>query len=89
MLRILLTAFLIVGFMAAVKDGRLINRAGLTGSCSSVVPPAGQSGVWKACSAGRLEGRPDLSRQACTVAGLVGKLEYWHCPASVASSRGS
>ena len=34
-LRILIVGLLIVGAMVAVKDGRVLRNAGLTGSCTS------------------------------------------------------
>ena len=88
-LRILIVALLIVGVMLAVKDGRVLRDAGLTGSCSSVALPTGQSGYWKACREGKLSGRPDLSREGCSPRGVSGRLEYWRCPAPLGSSRGA
>ncbi len=89
MFRIFLAAVVIVAVMIAVKDGRLFRDAGLTGWCSAVAPPAGQSGTWKACRKGRLEGRPDLSRQGCTAQGIAGKVEYWRCPAEIGAGLGT
>jgi hypothetical protein len=87
--RIVIVGLLIVGAMVAIKDGRILREAGLTGSCSSVALPAGQSGYWKACEQGKLSGRPDLSRQGCSSRGVSGRLEYWRCPAQLDSSQGS
>ncbi len=89
LLRVVLVAALVAALMVAVKDGRVLRHAGLTGSCSSVATPAGQSGSWKACRAGRLEGRPDLSRDSCTSVERVGPLEYWRCPAPLGTGRGT
>jgi hypothetical protein len=88
-LRILIGALVVAGLMVAIKDGRVLRHAGLTGSCSASAAPAGENGYWKACTTGRLSGRPDLSRQGCTSRGLSGKLEYWRCPAALGSSRAS
>jgi hypothetical protein len=84
-LRIFLVTAAVAAAMLAVKDGRLLARAGLVGSCSAVAAPAGHSGAWQACKPGRLEGRPDLSSKSCSSEGVVGKLEYWSCPADLAS----
>jgi hypothetical protein len=84
-LRILLVTVAVAGAMFAVKDGSLLARAGLVGSCSAVAAPAGDSGEWQACRAGRLEGRPDLSRTSCTSESVVGEFEYWRCPAPLAA----
>ena len=89
MSRIVLAALLIVAVMVAIKNGRILRDAGLTGSCSSIARPVGQTGTWKACKRGRLEGRPDLSRQGCTAQGVAGKLEYWRCPAQLGSAPGT
>jgi hypothetical protein len=84
MLRILLVAAAIAGIMFAVKDGRILARTGLLGSCSAVAAPAGDGGAWQACRSGRLEGRPDLSRKSCTSQLVVERLEYWRCPTPIA-----
>ena len=76
---------LIVGLMVTVKDGRALRETGLTGSCTAVVAPVGQSGFWEACRPGKLEGRPNLGRRSCKSAGLVGNLEYWKCPSQIAT----
>jgi hypothetical protein len=85
-LRIFAAAVCIAAALVAVKKEHLVQRAGLSGSCSVVSTPPGQSGEWRACKAGRLAGRPDLHRDACTAQGLSGTLEFWRCPAPVKSS---
>jgi hypothetical protein len=89
LLKILLAALLIVAAMVAIKNGRVLRDAGLTGSCGSITKPVAQTGTWKACKRGRLEGRPDLSRQGCTAEGVAAKLQYWRCPAQLGSARGT
>jgi hypothetical protein len=86
MFRIFLVAVVIASGLFAVKDGRVLKRAGLTGSCSAVATPRGQTGFWQACRPGRLEGQPDLSRRSCTAAGARGEIAYWRCPTRVESS---
>jgi hypothetical protein len=81
MLRILLVAVVLAGAMFAVKEGRVLARTGLVGSCSAVAAPAGDTAEWRECRAGRLEGRPDLSRKSCTSEQVVGDVEYWRCAA--------
>jgi hypothetical protein len=85
MSRILATVALVVLAMALVKDGRVLHRAGLTGSCASVAATADGT-TWQACKPGRIEGRPDLSRDSCTSLGMRGRLEYWRCPAPLATA---
>ena len=88
MIRIFLTAAVVVVVMFAIADGRVLAEAGLVGSCRSVGAPSGQSGAWQACRPGRLEGRPDLTTRSCSRQGFVGDDEYWFCAAPVDSSRG-
>ena len=83
MFRIFLAAALVVALMIAIKDGRVLRSAGLTGSCTTAGPLGADGTVTKACRPGKLQGRPDLSRQGCTGAGLAGSWEYWRCPAAV------
>jgi hypothetical protein len=87
LLRIVLVGAVLVAAMVAIKDGRILRDAGLTGSCSSVVAPPGQHTFWQACKKGRLEGRPDLSRQGCTAVTIRNAVEWWRCPASIGSNR--
>jgi hypothetical protein len=89
MLKILLVTAALAGAMFAVKDGRVLARAGLLGSCSAVAAPAGDPAAWQECRAGRLEGRPDLSRRSCTSEGVVAEVEYWRCPARIVAGHGT
>jgi hypothetical protein len=86
---VLVVAALLVALMAGIKDGRILRDAGLTGGCSSVPTPRGETGAWKACVEGRLQGAPDLSRQGCTSLSRIGKTEYWRCPAQIGSAPGT
>jgi hypothetical protein len=86
---VLVVAALIVALMAAIKDGRVLRQAGLTGGCSTVPTPRGETGSWKGCVAGKLQGAPDLTRQGCASVSTVGKTEYWRCPAQIGSAPGT
>jgi hypothetical protein len=83
---VLVGAVLIFALMLVIRDGRASRNLGLTGSCHAITAPAGDNSVWEACDPGKLEGAPDLSRQGCKSVKLVGKREYWRCPASIKSS---
>jgi len=85
---VLLAAILIVALMVAIKDGRLLREAGLTGGCRAVATPKGQDGDWLACDPGKLQGAPDLSRQSCKSVSFLGKTEYWRCPAGIQGGTG-
>jgi hypothetical protein len=87
MLRVLVASTFLVLAMVVVKDGRALERAGLLGGCHAVATPAGQTGYWHACKAGRIDGRPDLSLRPCTSRHRVAGLEYWRCPTPLGSDR--
>jgi hypothetical protein len=82
--RIVFTGVLVLALMIAIKDGRVLRAAGLTGACS-MAQTLNDGTQLEACRAGRLAGRPDLSRQGCTTAGIGTTYEYWRCPAGVVS----
>jgi hypothetical protein len=86
MFRVLLVAVSIFVAMVAVKNHSVLERAHLTGYCTRVSTPVGDNALWRACHAGRLSGRPDLSRDSCVKGRVVARVEYWRCPAQVSSS---
>jgi hypothetical protein len=86
--RVVIVGVLVFAVMIAVKDGRLMRVAGLSGACTVAQTLADGSQV-EACRAGRLAGRPDLRRQGCKDAGINGTYEYWRCPSSVVSDAAS
>jgi hypothetical protein len=78
--RIFVAGACIFVLMLVIKDGRVLRTAGLTGSCA-VVQTFQDSSELASCSAGKLEGRPDLTHRGCRSVGFVGKKEDWRCPA--------
>jgi hypothetical protein len=87
LLRIVLVTAAIAAGMGMVKDGRVLSQAGIVATCSTVATPVGQSGVWHACKAGKLEGRHDLTRSSCVSQGTARGLEYWRCPVQIETDR--
>ena len=85
--KLILYAAVVVAAMIAIKDGRVLESAGVVGRCSAVAAPAGDAADWQACRAGKLEGRPNLVRKSCTSAGVKDGVEYWRCPSQVESGR--
>ena len=79
-LRIALLAAVIAAMLAFVQQREVLENAGLTGYCTTIATPKGQTGHWHACHPGKLTGTPELSIQSCTRAGRSGEIEYWHCP---------
>jgi hypothetical protein len=82
--RIVFIGVLLVAGMVAIKDGRILRNAGLTGSCAVAQTLASGEQI-EACSSGKLEGAPDLTRNGCTDSGTYAGRVYWRCPAPVAS----
>jgi hypothetical protein len=82
--RVVAVGVLIFVLMVVIKDGRVLRDAGLTGSCSHVETFMDGSQL-EGCRPGKLVGRPDLSGQGCRDAGAKAAIEYWRCPAAVAS----
>jgi hypothetical protein len=80
LIRIVAAGACIFVLMLVIKDGRVLRIAHLTGSCS-VVQVYQDSTELAACRAGKLEGRPDLSRRGCRSVSIVGRDEYWRCAA--------
>jgi hypothetical protein len=85
--RIVFAGVLVLAVMIAIKDGRVLRSTGLTGACAMAQRLTDGTQL-EACRAGRLAGRPDLSRQGCTTAGVAATYEYWRCPAGVVSGPG-
>src|SRR5438128_9262928 len=82
---VLALAAVVLALMIVIKDGRLLRKAGLAGSCVTVATPKGQSGSWVKCTSGKLQGAPNLSRQSCASVEVAGKVEYWRCPVKIQS----
>jgi len=80
-IRIAVTTTMVAAALFAVKEQGLLAQAGLTASCTSVqAPAADRRSSWQACTAGLLEGHPDLTRQQCTAVGTRNELQLWRCP---------
>jgi hypothetical protein len=82
--RVVVVAVLIFAVMLVVKDGRVLRDTGLTGACTAAQTLSDGTQL-ETCRAGKLAGRPDLSRQGCHDVGPSGADEVWRCPASVAA----
>jgi hypothetical protein len=83
--RIVFIGVVLAAGMGAIKDGRILHNAGLTGSCAVAQTLATGEQI-EACRSGKLEGAPDLTRNGCSDAGAYSGLVYWRCPAPVASA---
>jgi hypothetical protein len=77
--RILLVAAVIAATLIVVQQKHVLENAGLTGYCTAIATPAGQTGYWHECHPGKLTGTPELTRGSCDRAGTIGEVERWRC----------
>ena len=87
LLKILVVGAVLIGAMAAIKDGRVLRDAGLLSSCSATAVNSHDGPTVMSCSKGRLDGFPDLTNKSCTLIGVRAHRELWRCDAPVVSSQ--
>ena len=86
-LRFVIFAAVIASALAVVQQRGVLQNAGLVGHCSEVATPAGKSGVWHECVAGKLTGTPGLSLSSCTRVRRSAERDLWRCPVGLASNK--
>jgi len=80
--KIAIVGIAIVVLMAVAKEEHWAQRAGVTGQCYAVAPPAAKpAGAWYACKQGILTSFPSLDSAACENVGLMQHEELWRCEA--------
>jgi hypothetical protein len=87
LLKILVIGALLIGVMAAIRDGRVLKDAGLLSSCTAVTVNGKQDPTLLSCSKGRLDGFPDMTPKSCTMVAAHPRHQYWRCQAAVVSSQ--
>jgi hypothetical protein len=87
LLKIFIVGAIAIGFMAAIKDGRVLRDAGLLGHCNAVAVGGRAETNEMSCSKGRLDGFPDLTNKSCKLVSASSAHETWHCAAPVVSSQ--
>jgi hypothetical protein len=87
LLKIIVVGAVVIGVMAAIKDGRILRDAGLLSSCSAVVVNGQSDPTLLSCSKGRLDGWPDMTNNSCSLLSVHPTREFWKCQAPVVSSR--
>jgi hypothetical protein len=87
LLKIFVVGALLIGVMAAVKDGRILRDAGLLSTCSPVRVNGQGDATLLSCTKGRLDGWPDESNNSCNLIAVHPTRQYWRCAAPVVSSR--
>ena len=86
-LRIALVAALIAGALVVIRQKQVLQHAGLVGYCQQIATPAGQSGIWHACKAGKLTGTPGLTLGSCTRTSHGPDRDLWRCPTALESDQ--
>jgi hypothetical protein len=87
LLKILVVGAVLIGAMAAIRDGRILRDAGLLSSCSAAAVNGHDEPTVMSCSKGRLDGFPDLTNKSCKLIVARPKRQYWRCDAPVVSSQ--
>jgi hypothetical protein len=85
-LRFVILAGLIAASLAIVQQQHVLQNAHLTGYCSRIATPAGQTGAWHECRPGKLTGTPGLERGSCVRVSHASQLDVWRCPTPLESN---
>lgn len=87
LLKILVVGVVLIGAMAAIRQGSVLRDAGLLSTCSPVTAGAHADQNTLSCTKGRLDGWPDLTDKSCNLIAVNPSREYWRCAAPVVSSQ--
>jgi hypothetical protein len=87
LLKILVVGAVLIGAMAAIRDGRVLKDAGLLSSCNAVAVNGKPDPTVLSCSKGRLDGFPDMTNKSCNLIAVHPDRQYWRCQAPVVSSQ--
>jgi hypothetical protein len=86
-LRFVFLAGLLAATLAIVQQKQVLQNAHLTGYCTRVATPTGQTGAWHECRAGKVTGMAGLSRSSCVRMSHTADLEVWRCPTPLESNK--
>jgi hypothetical protein len=87
LVKILIVGVVVIGVMAAIRDGRILRDAGLLSTCTAVTVNGQSDPTLLSCSKGRLDGWPNMTNKSCDLVAVRPKHEYWRCAAPVVSSQ--
>jgi hypothetical protein len=79
--KIFIALVVLVALLAVARQERMFERWGVTGSCTLVRSPSGDTGAWYKCSEGLVTGFPSLISDQCTYELRAKGFEYWRFPA--------
>jgi hypothetical protein len=86
-LRFALLAAVIAAGLGLVQQKQVLQNAHLTGYCTQIATPTGQTGVWQECRPGKLTGTPGLSRGSCVRVSHAATRDVWRCPTALESNK--
>ena len=87
LLKILVVGVVLIGAMAAIRDGRVLRDAGLLSSCNVATVNGKIEPTVMSCSKGRLDGYPNLTNKACRlISGTPGR-QFWRCETPIVTSQ--
>ena len=86
-LRVALVAVVIAVSLGLVQQKHVLQNAGLTGHCSQIATPQGQTGFWHECISGKITGMPSLSLSSCTRVQHSTARDVWRCPTELESNK--
>lgn len=87
LLKILVVGAVLIGVMAAIRDGRVLRDAGLLSTCSAVVVNGKTDPAVLSCTKGRLDGFPDMTNKSCNLIAVHRNRQFWRCEAPIISSQ--
>jgi hypothetical protein len=87
LVKILIVGVVLIGAMAAIRDGRVLRDAGLLSTCAPATVNGKSDPTMLSCSKGRLDGWPNMTDKSCDLVAVHAKHEYWKCAAPVVSSQ--
>ncbi len=87
LLRILIVGAVLIGAMAAIRDGRVLRDAGLLSSCNVATVNGKIEPTVMSCSKGRLDGYPNLTNKACHLISVTRNHQFWRCETPIVSSQ--
>ncbi|MEK6275958.1 MAG: hypothetical protein AABM30_11575 [Actinomycetota bacterium] len=87
LLRFAIFAAVIATALGVAQQKQVLQNAHLTGYCTQIATPVGQTGFWHECRSGKLTGTPGLSRGSCARASHAADRDIWRCPTALEANQ--
>ena len=85
--RFALLAGVVASVLFVAQRHQVLQNAGLVGHCSRIATPAGKSGFWHECVAGKVTGTPSMSLTSCVRVSHTPERDVWRCPTEVGTNK--